>query len=132
MACVIYIATRNLIVGHEFGNEYSIDFDVSKAEPKDEAEIKETISMGGNPSSILTRIDREWSVETVPVLYSDLDTWREWFHSVANKEIFTLDVSGSFAVPGDPREGYIKDKGLQYSRINANYMRINFNFVEFE
>jgi hypothetical protein len=132
MSCLTYTASRNLSSGHDAGNEYSIDFCIAQADPKDTAETKETVSFGGNVSSVLVRIDKEWSVMTAPILYSTLDQWREWFHSVANKEIFIFDPTGTAASPDDPRSGYVDDKSLQYTRINPNYMQIKFNFVEFD
>lgn len=131
MPSVTYTATRELSSGHSLDTEYSIDFDASDLDPDRKAIIKTTKSLGGNPSSVVQRTEKGWSVSTVPISFSDVDLWDEFLFSVSGKETFTFDPTGTAASPGNPQNVYLDTENWSYNRkgLGPNLMTVRFNVI---
>jgi hypothetical protein len=130
MASIKYTAKRRLIPGHVIDNIYSIDFNVSELVPTSKPMGgNETISMGGQVSSVLGYVEESWTVETVPILYSELDEWKEWEHSVMNAEEFDFDGTGTSSSPDNVLKVRLQKNSFRVRRIGHLYMTISFRVI---
>lgn len=99
---VTYTAVRSLIGGHSAATDYSLTFKASASERMAKTTRNSQTSLGGQTESLRVRQDVMWEIETNVVLEADIPNWREFLDSVDNCETFTLDLTGTVAVPVDP------------------------------
>lgn len=122
-----YTATREL-VGSGLDE---IEVDPERTNRNSNTVARESVSMSGAVrESILDRIEYKWSVATVPVPLADLARWREFASSVANGELFTIDLDGTKAVPVNPISVSLVKNSFKENRFSHLYMSFSFDVLE--
>lgn len=102
MPVITYIAKDRgeLVPGHVAGQQYQIEIGLQSF-PRDwQFNRNESETLDGTPESWLDAIQREWSLQTDYILAANIGAWREFFTSVANRETFQIDFTGTIANPG--------------------------------
>lgn len=99
MPSVQFIAKRSLQSGNNVDDVLTLDFNASSQNPEDEINSNELASMDNDIEAVLDNITQYWSIKVVPILYSTLPAWREFLHSVAAREKFEFDPTGTESVP---------------------------------
>ena len=97
---VEYTKKRDLASG-SVGETATLDF-TAKPEPKDNPDTDELKTMGLAYSAVYKNTLRSWQIDIAPVTYSvsNLAIWTEFLRSVAAREFFQFDPTGTAAVPG--------------------------------
>lgn len=100
MPSVEYTKKRDLASG-SVGETATLDF-TARPTPKDKPNTNELATMGLAYASVYENTLRSWDIETAPVTYSvaNLAIWTEFLHSVAAREFFQFDPTGTAASPG--------------------------------
>lgn len=128
MPTVNYTKKRSLASGSVDDSEV-LEFNAITADPADRVNSDELMTMGKAVSAVLENILEGWVV-SVKVDYSDLDLWREFLHSVAAREQFQFDPTGTEASPGTLHNVTLASKRFRYSRQKPSYMNIEMRFEE--
>lgn len=131
MPTVEYTKKRSIVSG-SLGDSEILEFRVQENTQADKPKTEELMTMGLAVSSVLESILSVWRVTTVPILYSAsaVAAWREFFHSVAAREVFLYDPTGTEASPGDDIYSVtISPDTWTFSRQGA-YMTISMEFQE--
>lgn len=134
MPSVSYTKKRSIASGAS-GDAEALDFNASEIVPGDKVSREELETMGKAVSAVVKNIMQVWRVTTVPVTYStsNVAIWREFLHSVAGREQFQFDPTGTEANPGsDIRTVTLASKRITYSRsgLGPNLMTISMEFEE--
>lgn len=122
-----YTATREL-VGSGLDE---IDSDNSAANRRLDIKSSESISMSGvGRETQLDRIDRIWSVTSIPSPEADWARWREFGSSTAAGETFSIDLFGTKASPDNVMTVSVVKGTFKESRIAKQYIVFSFDVVE--
>jgi phage-related protein len=125
---VEYTKKRSIASGSADDPEV-LEFNAIDITQFDRIQRDELMTMGKAVSSVLQNILQGWRVH-VKVNYSDLDSWREFLHSVANRESFLFDPTGTEASPGTQYTVTMSTPSINYSRTKPSYMDITMEFEE--
>jgi hypothetical protein len=131
MPTVQYTKKRDLVSG-SVGESATLEFCAQVNTPISMPKTDELMTMGKAVSSVLENILTGWSVTTVPIRYSasTLAIWREFLHSVAAREYFLYDPTGTVLVPGpDIYPVTIKADKWSFNRSNL-HMTVSMEFEE--
>lgn len=122
-----YTATRDL-VGSGLDE---LDFDAEVINQVRDEKTYESVSLSGvGRESQLDRIDKKWTIQTVPIPVADIPRWREFASSVANGELFTIDLFGTKAAPDNPISASYVPKTFKESRSFKQYITFTFDVIE--
>jgi len=101
MPTVTYTAVNRgeLIGGHVAGNPYTILFQLEAYPRTRTARGTMEETNDGTPEGWLAANVISWQLDTDLVLESNVGQWEEFFSSVMNGEPWTLDLTGTIAVP---------------------------------
>lgn len=128
MPTVEYTKKRSIDSG-VLGNDEVLEFNAIDITPFDKIKRNELMTMGKAVSSVLQNIMEGWRV-SVKVNYSDIDSWREFLHSVADRESFLFDPTGTEASPGTQYTVTMSTSSVTYPRTKPSYMDITMEFEE--
>lgn len=131
MGVLTYDAKRSLIGGHTIGVEYQIEtaFQVldNNADPK------------GTERVMLDQVTVEYELDGLPemvtvmsdeVLEADKLLWKEFSMSVAAREQFKIDLTGTIASPGTDLDCKIaRGAGYHPRRTQAGVQQYKFTFT---
>lgn len=122
-----YTATRDL-VGSGLDE---LDFDAEVINQVRDEKTSESVSLSGAVREYqFDRIDKKWTIQTVPISIADIPRWREFASSVANGELFTIDLFGTKAAPDNPiSASYVKGT-FKESRAYKQYITFAFDVLE--
>lgn len=127
MPYVEYTAKRSIISGHTSGNNYQIEFEAERIDPKSNKNTKKNESLSGATEVVFYSINKSWSMTTIPLPESDKAEWDEFLDSVAGGEDFVLSPYGTVAVPGTIYTVFI-DGNYNTSRVGTErYFTFSFD-----
>lgn len=130
MPVITYTAERRLASGHSASTQYQIELDFQQIDPADKKTGFEQESLDLSSSAYLYAITGEWIFTTDWLAWStDLDDWQEFLASVANRETFAIDFTGTIASPGTD-VNMILLPGWSYRRQGGLYFAVNFRTRE--
>ncbi|KKK90084.1 hypothetical protein LCGC14_2726630 [marine sediment metagenome] len=130
MGVLTYIAKRNIIGGHTLGLEYKIETALQvideSAKPKGTSRemLDDTIEyeLDSMPDLVMVTSDE--------VLEADKLLWKEFTTSVAARELFQIDLTGTIASPGTALDCIIeKGAGYHPRRSQAGVQQYKFSFT---
>lgn len=125
MSSVIYTATQQIAIGHTAGLTYFLDFPASALDDESRAVIKTNLSIGGNPQTIVDRVEERHSIATNLIPYSQKPYWDEFRWSViGNQFVIDTDPLSTNAAPVN-QQPCVVDKMPQIQRVNRDYFRVS-------
>lgn len=100
MGVITYTALRSLATGHSASTEYQLEtaFQQLDAENREKGTLIETLD--GSTEYDFDNLTGFIALTTDIVLHDDLEFWEEFFDSVAGRESFFVDLTGTIASPG--------------------------------
>ena len=131
MGVLTYTATRNIIGGHVFGNDFKIEtaFQI----------IDDSANPKGTERLMLDQVTLEYELDGISdmvnvmsdeVVEADKLLWKEFTTSVAAREQFKIDLTGTIAAPGTDLDCKIaKGAGYHPKRTQAGVQKYKFNFT---
>lgn len=102
MSVFSYIARRSVIPAHADGALYSIEIPMREMSPQNKTHTQESISISGITQNSVHRRDSVWVLKT-GYFHESSNEYRqvvEFVESVDEREIFSVDLHGTLAVPG--------------------------------
>lgn len=131
MGVLTYDAKRNIIGGHTLGLEYQIETAFQVID--DNADPKGTERMMLDQVTLEYELDGIQDLVTVmsdEVVEADKLLWKEFTTSVAAREQFKIDLTGTIAAPGTDLDCKIaKGAGYRPKRSAAGVQRYKFTFT---
>lgn len=100
MGVLTYTATRNIIGGHTFGDEFKIEtaFQIIDESSKEKGTQREMLD--GTIEYEIDSISDLITVRSDEVVEADKLLWKEFTTSVQAREQFKIDLTGTIAAPG--------------------------------
>lgn len=132
MPTVQYTKKRSLASG-SIGDAEILEFCVKEATPFDKPSTDELMTMGKAVASVFENVLQCWRVVTIPIPYSvsALAQWREFLHSVASRESFLWDPTGTEAEPGpDIYAVTMVSETWEFNRVSGTRMTVSMKFEE--
>lgn len=132
MPTVQYTKKRSLASG-SVGEAEVLEFCAKDATPIDKPSTNELMTMGNAVASVFENVLQCWRVATVSIAYSvsAVAQWREFLHSVASRENFLWDPTGTEANPGpNIYTVTIVPNTWEYNRVGGKHMTISMAFEE--
>lgn len=131
MAYISYVAKRKLITGHISGASYELTLPFSQFNSSININKKTHTSLSGQQETVLTRIDNRISIALSEFPRTMLPQIREFIHSVAGGETFTVDAYGSAAIPDDPLMVQLASTRVKEQRVGTSeFFRLSFQVME--
>ena len=129
MGVLTYTATRNIIGGHTFGNDFKIEtaFQVIDESTREKGTKREMLDAGieYELDSIVDLI----TVRSDEVVEADKLLWKEFTTSVQAREQFKIDLTGTIALPGTDLNCKIESMaGFRPARSQDGVQRYKFTF----
>lgn len=119
MPVITYIAVDRgeLVGGHSASTEYQIEtnFEQFPRRRVHKGEFDETLD--GTPEGWLDAIQFEYDIVTDLILPAARANWAEFFSSVANREQFQIDFTGTIASPGTDVNVWLINDSLDEQQI---------------
>lgn len=131
MPTVQYTKKRDLVSG-SIGESATLEFCAQQNTPFSDPKTDELMTMGKAVAAVSENILTGWSVTTVPIRYSasTLALWREFLHSVAAREYFLYDPTGTIETPGPNIYSVtIKAQKWSFNRTNL-HMTVSMEFEQ--
>ncbi len=119
-----------LVGGHTAGTQYVIETAWQGYPRTPEVKGSFDEALDGTPEGWLHAYTHTWQMTSDLVLLADRPSWREFWSSVAARELFEIDFTGTVAAPGTyvpvwclkvPPEPQIGGIGAQYSFVVKRY-----------
>lgn len=99
MTAITYIAKNSLISGHTTGESYNLEPQLHEHNYISETNGTTQRALDGSYESLINNRDKLHDLVIGGINETDLEDWDEFIDSVDNKEIFTLDITGTISVP---------------------------------
>ena len=118
MGVLTYTATRNIIGGHTFGNDFKIEtaFQIIDESTKEKGTKREMLD--GAVEYELDSIVDLITVKSDEVVEADKLLWKEFTTSVQAREQFKIDLTGTIAAPGTDLD-CIVESGAGYRPVRS-------------
>lgn len=115
MTAVTYTALRGLMSGVTAGTSVSLDFDLAARVPVRERVGKKITSISGKTQYVHHRVEKSHKFQTIkmPENSAAAQAMRQFLQSVEQGEVFTLDISGTAAVPVAPISARLDGNGVE-------------------
>ncbi len=119
-----------LVGGHTAGTQYVIETDLQGYPRTPEPKVDGDETLDGTPEAYLHSYQFSYQMSSDFVALAARPNWREFFSSVAAREMFEIDFTGTIASPGtyipvwlssDAPEQQIGGVGVQYSFAVRTY-----------
>ena len=137
MPFATYLATESIAPGHVLNAQYTIRFQVQRADQSTEILKREPRAMAGNKETLHFGRIRRWSITLAPFPAEELPYYEEFMDSTADGQAFILDPYGSELAPGKPMTVDREDTGHSPSRriitgdpIYSDMIEISFQVSE--
>lgn len=128
MPVITYVAVDRgeLASGHSATTQYQIEtgFEDFPRTQVPKGSFDETLS--GRPEGWLDAMQWEYSITTGLVLPADVEDWRELFSSVANREEFQIDFTGTIASPGTDIDVWLQGSSVTERQIGSAGVQYEF------
>lgn len=129
MGVLIYRAKRNLIPTHSVGAKYSIENAFWQANIKEAKQSSKNLMLNGTFEEELDYFADEYQILTDLVEEDDLKVWKEFFRSVGVNEEFSIDITGTIAVPVSTQNCIMKAGGYDPRRHQDGAKLYQFSFT---
>ena len=129
MGVLRYRAKRHVIATHSVGTEYSIENAFWQANIKETKQSSKTPMLNGTFEEELDFFSDEYQILTDLVEESELKIWKEFFRSIGVNEEFSIDVSGTMAVPGEAKNCFLTAGGYDPRRHQDGVNLYQFSFT---
>lgn len=128
MPVITYVAVDRgeLASGHSATTQYQIQAQLQGYDRTTRAKGSFDETLSGRPEGWLDAFQREWAVVSDIILPTDLEDWREFFSSVANREQFQIDFTGTIASPGTDINVWLMDESLTERRLGNGAYQYSF------
>lgn len=121
MPVITYIAVDRgeLAGGHSASTEYQIETHLEQFPRRriHKGDFDETLD--GTPEGYLDEIQFEYDIVTDLVLPGARANWNEFFSSVANREQFQIDFTGTIASPGTDVNVWLVNDSIDEPQIGS-------------
>ena len=129
MGVLTYTARRNVIAGHTVGVSYQIETDFQVIDD-DSPEIgTQQVMLDGSVEYEIDRLDNFVALQSDVVAEANKLLWREFLTSVAGREAFTVDLTGTLASPGTDLSCILHQGRYKPVRAAAGSPYYVFNFT---
>lgn len=133
MPVITYVAVDRgeLVGGHSATTEYQIQTNLEQFPRRrvNKGEFDETLD--GTPEGYLDATVFEWDVVTDLVLPAAIGNWDEFFSSVANREMFQIDFTGTIASPGTDKNVWLVNDAIDEPQIGSAGVKYTFKVRSF-
>ena len=131
MAYISYTATRKVITGHTTGYLYEMEIPFNRFDSSMKVQRKAHVSLGGQQETVLTRVDSEISITMGEFHRTRLPEIREFVHSVAGGESFTVDAYGTIATTDERISVQMTSNSVREQRVGTTeFFKISFKVRE--
>ncbi len=127
MGVISYIAKRSIIGGHTAGIEYKIETSFQDVDAFDKVAGTQINMLNADTEYELDNIRDFYHLTSDLVDDADLDEWKEFFNSVAGRESFNVDLTGTIAAPGTDLASILERGGYQPLRDGNLTYRFTFD-----
>ena len=112
--------------GHSAGTQYQIECDLQAFPRSSEATGQFDQTLDGTPEAYVDAYLTEWAITSDLIFPSAIDDWREFLSSVAGREKFQLDFTGTIALPGTDIDVWLKTKRVSEQQLGAAGYQVSF------
>ena len=131
MGYISYTALRKIMTGHQSGDLYEMEIPFARFDSSMRIQKKSHTSLGGQQETVLTRVDNEIGITIGEFSRTQLGQMREFIHSVAAGETFTVDAYGTVSTIDDPICVQMTSNSVREQRVGtSDFFKISFKVRE--
>lgn len=130
MSTFEYTAKRGLISGHVVDTVYTIEVDLSAADPSDKLDMYQQFTYSDS-ETIFNALNTQHKITTVPMNFTQMRAFREFLLSASSGESIDFDLLGTISSPDNVASGVlVAKKQYQPSRVGNMYYTFSFEIRE--
>ena len=114
---VTYVARDSLVPGHVAGQQYTMVFAITAADPSTARLAEKAESLDGHVETLDHGRVRTWSITLLPLPNLECDIVREFLDSTGDGQLFTIDLFGTEENVRDPKSVVREDSGQSERRV---------------